>query len=203
MGCCSSREEEVTIELNTTQNAAVVCRGGKVGTNVKMNQNDKGDWQVKGKGTMLGSCCLDCDTAYWEVKVVQGAANVDIGLKKFNKRRPVSLEGTIKTNNEGKGDEPCWSLQRDFLPKDITDLKDGDVIGVHWDQTDFPMVCFALNGEFLPNASITRIRPAQDIHPAVSVTGNGIVEIRFDSENFQYKPIASKFSAIVCATNLI
>jgi hypothetical protein len=203
-GCCSSSEDDVeVVELNNVTNAAVQCQGGKCGSNIKMSRSEGGDFKVSGSGVMLGSCCLDCDIAYWEIKVLKGGASVNIGLKKFHAKRPVSLEGTLKSENDGKGNEPEWVLLREYLPKDCPELKEGDVIGVHWDQTDFPMVCFTLNGVFLPNASITRIRPAQDIYPAISVVGDGQVLTRFSGDNFEHKPIASKFVPIVCATNLI
>ena len=141
--------------------------------------------------------------AYWEVKIVKGGAGVNIGLKKYVAKRPIPLDGKLETEtNDGKGSEPCWILQRDLMGKQTT-LNDGDVIGIHWDQTDFPMVSFTLNGVFLPSASITRIRPAQDIFPAVSCADGSVAEVCFDGSNFAFKPIASKYTAIVCASSLI
>lgn len=84
-----------------------------------------------------------------------------------------------------------------------TELKEGDVVGVYWDQTDFPMLNFSLNGKLIPNSSVNRIRPSQDIFPAVSIQAGSICEIGFDGDNFIYPPVASKFKGIVCATSLI
>lgn len=190
------------MELNDVTNAAVQCYAGKTGRNALVKRTEAGDFRIRGEGTMVGSCSLDCDIAFWEIKVLKGADDVQIGLKKFSPKRPVSLDGQLTGDNDGKGSAPQWALKREFLPQGQK-LKAGDVVGVHWDQTDFPMVCFTLNGTFLPNASITRIRPAQDIYPAVSVSGEGEVEARFAGGTFEHSPMASKFTPIVCATNLI
>ena len=113
MGCCSSKEDDLeVVELNTTTNAAVQCKVGKCGAKVKVRQNEAGDYLVSGEGTMIGSCGLDCDIAYWEIKVVKGAADVNIGLKRFTPKRPVSLDETLKSDNDGKGVAPEWILQR-------------------------------------------------------------------------------------------
>jgi hypothetical protein len=212
MGCCSSKEEkdEVVIELNTATNAAVQCRKGKCAEGLEVTSLENGNLLVKGLktgGIMLGSCALDCDVAYWEVKVHKipstNEGGVHIGLKKFQVKTPVPLTGSLQSDNDGKGEAPSWNLSRSALGKDRTDLKEGDVVGVHWDQTDFPMVSFTLNGAFLPKASITRIRPAQDIFPAVSVAAGCALEVCFDAANFAHKPISSKFGGIICASSLI
>lgn len=229
MGCCSSSEDtdEVVIELNTTTNAAVQCHKGRSAEGLHITNADNGNIIVKAAssdsgGIMLGSCSLDCDVAYWEVKIIKNKTNnedkdesknsgsgIGIGLKKFQAKNPVPLTGFISnSDNDGKGASPSWSLNTVHLgkskEKELTDFKEGDIIGVHWDQTDFPMVSFTLNGNFLPNASITRIRPAQDIYPAISIHGsNQIVEVVFDSANFTHKPLSSKFGGIICASSLI
>lgn len=202
MGCCPSSDEEVVVELNDVTNAAVQCNAGMAGKNTLVKRTEAGDYHISGQGTMVGSCSLDCDIAFWEVKLLREADSVQVGLAKFNPKRPVPLEGELTGDNDGKGAAPQWVLKREFLPQGQK-LQEGDVVGVHWDQTDFPMVCFTLNGVFLPNASITRIRPAQDIYPAVSVSGKGEAEARFAGGTFEFKPMASKFTPIVCATNLI
>jgi len=209
-GCCSRKGEEadeVVVELNdTVVNACVQCRAGKHGEGVTVKTTDKGNYHVGAAagGTLLGSCSLDCDVAYWEVKVVKGGPGVNIGLKKFVPKRPCALDGELVSGtNDGKGADPCWIIQKENLGKGKKEFQDGDVIGVHWDQTDFPMVSFTLNGEFLPSASITRIRPAQDIYPAVSVANGSEVEICFDGSLFAHKPAAAKFLQIICASSLI
>lgn len=210
-GCCSTKgsaDDEVVVELNdAVVNACVQCKAGKHGPDVQVKSTDTGNFSVTGSGgIMLGSCSLDCDVAYWEVKVVKGGKGVNIGLKKYRPKQPCDLGGQLATqSNDGKGADPCWILQHEHLGKsrEGEGFREGDVVGVHWDQTDFPMVSFSLNGDFLPSASITRIRPAQDIYPAVSCAAGAAVEVCFDGTLFVHKPIAGKFCQIICASSLI
>ena len=84
-----------------------------------------------------------------------------------------------------------------------TELKEGDVVGIYWDQTDFPMLNFSVNGKMLQNYAINRIRPSSDIYPAVSVQSGSSCAFGFDGEHFKYPPSSNKFKMIVCATSLI
>jgi len=87
---------------------------------------------------------------------------------------------------------------------DKIDLKEGDVVGVYWDQTDMPMLSFALNGEKISDQySTNRIRPTQDIYPAVSVKKDSTSCVMFDGQTFAYPPSSTKFGAIICSTNII
>ena len=155
------------------------------------------------KTLVIGSCSLECDTAYWEIKLGAGAPGVSIGLKRFDLKKPVSLEGQL----ESKPEEGGWLLNQKDLGRDSKDkpitFKEGDVVGVHFDQTDFPMVQFTLNGELLTNASINRIRPANMVYASVSLKSGSSCELVFDGSNFTQKPIHTKYKMIVCATSLI
>ena len=82
-------------------------------------------------------------------------------------------------------------------------LKSGDVVGFYWDQTALPMLSFTVNGEDMPSLSINRVRPAVDVYPAASVKGNGSMTFCFSGDSFKYPPKNSKFSMIVCASQLI
>ena len=183
--------------------------GAKVKVEVDPNKNII---RVGGQGTMLGSCPLDCDTAYWEVVVGQKPENLQVGIKKFTRRSkkdtPAAvLDGDLRDssgNGDGNGDSesggnkdyPSWSLTG-------VEYKEGDVIGVFWDQTDKPMLSFSLNGERCdPSTAVNRVRPANDIHAAVSVGAGSTACVVFDGNSFAYPP-ASKFEQIICATNLI
>lgn len=199
MGCCcarQAREDEEHLELSeSVVNDAVTCKSGPKGNNVVVVKSSSANTNiVSGNGTMIGSCPLDGDTATWEVKVLKSSADVRIGIKRYNKKKPTSLEGGLDDTTDA--DSPSWWL------KDIA-LKEGDVIGVYWDQTDLPMLSFSLNGSLLSDCSVTRVRPANDVYPAVSVCGEGSCEVVFDGTHFQYPPISSKFKMIICSTSLI
>lgn len=136
---------------------------------------------------------MDCDVAYFEVKIGRNNPHcTKVGVKKGNKKN-MDLSGFLE-QVEGS-ESPSWVF-------DYPDLKEGDVVGVHWDQTDLPMLSFTLNGIEFTQAAITRVRPAQDIFPAVSMKA-GSCELIFDEDGFLHKPKSSKFKMIVCATSLI
>lgn len=92
-------------------------------------------------------------------RIGKNPTNVRVGVKRFNVKKPTSLETTLGTDS----DSESWYFKAD------QELKTGDVIGVYWDQTDLPMLSFCLNGKDVPSASQLRIRPTIDILPAVSV----------------------------------
>ena len=196
MGPCLSclkgkkSNEENDVELSSTTNMCM-CGSGLHGINVKFSLNEGTSViNVTGSGTLIGSCGLDCDTGYWEVVIGKTPKNVAIGVKRYVKGN--SLDLTLSSKN---GD---WCMEADDLV-----FKEGDVVGIYWDQTDLPMLSFTLNGQPVSKCSITRVRPANDIYPAVSVTEGATCEVVFDAAYFKHPPPTKKFSMIVCATQLI
>ena len=109
------------------------------------------------------------------------------------KKQPSIEDAPLDGNTDGES--PSWILQDEKL-------EEGDVIGVHWDQTDLPMLSFTKNGVFLDRESVNRVRPAIDIVPAVSLK-DGSCQVIFDGNSFKQTPNGSRFKMIVCATNLI
>lgn len=200
MGACLSclkkdSKKEKNVVLSTTVNTATAIKLGPKGTKIKLSHNkEKNMYAIEGSGTVLGSCSLDCDTGYWEVHVGKNPTGLKIGVVRFNSKKPTSLEETM--NGSGEGTTPSWCLH------DV-ELKEGDIVGICWDQTDLPMLSFCLNGNLLATSSVTRIRPANDICPAVSVEEGSTCQVVFDGNNFAKQPPSSKFTMIVCATSLI
>lgn len=192
----SKKSEQNEIELSSNAvNSMVMCKVGVKGKQSIVNVDSGSNIiQVSGRGTVLGSCALDCDTAFWQVKVGNNPSGIKIGVKRWVAKRPVSCDELL-TGDAG-GDEPNWILSN-------YELKTDDVVGVYWDQTDFPILSFSVNNVDIPEASIHRIRPAIDILPAVSVDKGSTCEIIFDGNSFTHKPKSSKFKMIVCATSLI
>ena len=208
MGCLlsifrqRSDQDEVTIELgSTTTNVAVTCKCGAFGPDIKTCIDPTSNAiKVEGKGTALGSCALDCDTAYWEVKLGSNPSNVVIGVKRYNSKKPTPLTGSLKDSSSVSDGAPESFV---FTPEGNCVLKTGDIVGVYWDQTDLPMLSFTLNGKDVQSASVMRIRPACDIIPAVSVDTGGSCEFYFDGNHFAHPPKSNNFKMIVCATSLI
>ena len=168
-----------------------MCKCGLAGEKVRIVPREETSvFSVTGSGTVIGSCGLDCDTGYWECVVGKNPAQVQIGVKRYSKE--TSLESLLSS----KGGD--WCMEADDLA-----FKEGDVVGIYWDQTDLPMLSFTLNGVLMTKCSITRVRPAQDIYPAVSITDGATCDIVFDAAYFKHPPASKKFTMIVCATQLI
>lgn len=201
-GCCSSVEEELHEDVSNKMNEAIMCRPGFHGTKVKISVDEtKNIIRVNGSGTMMGSCALDCDTAYWEVVVGKNPQDVKIGIKKYTRKSKdedvqVLLSGDLVEDHTET--YPSWSLSADAVA-----YKEGDVIGIYWDQTDMPMLSFSLNGvKCSIDSSVNRVRPAHDVFPAVSIKPGASCCVVFDGNSFSYAP-PSKFGMIVCASNII
>eukprot|EP00600_Ochromonadales_sp_CCMP1393_P015849 CAMPEP_0175024254 /NCGR_PEP_ID=MMETSP0005-20121125/16345_1 /TAXON_ID=420556 /ORGANISM="Ochromonas sp., Strain CCMP1393" /LENGTH=182 /DNA_ID=CAMNT_0016282747 /DNA_START=27 /DNA_END=572 /DNA_ORIENTATION=+ len=178
-GCCASKDQLEEVELSTTTNEALCCKSGLKGENVSIATNEEnGIYILYGNGTMIGSCCLDCDTAYWEVRVGKNPEGLKIGVKRFPKKVGGKLFEHL--DSEPDPNSPAWCLSD-------TELKEDDVVSVYWDQTDLPMLSFAVNGEMVSYA-VTRIRPTVDIYPAVSIRDGSGCEVAFDERDFQFQP---------------
>jgi hypothetical protein len=201
--CCSKRNLQKSIELQTAMNSmneAVTCKCGIAGENVNIHRNSSNNsytlQSLQGSSIAIGSCSLECDTAMWEVRVGKHPENVSIGVKRWNKKN------SIKDLNGDLNDDTVNDNISAWILKGVT-LKENDIVGIYWDQTDLPMLTFSLNGEPLLDAAIIRIRPSNDVYPAVSVANGASCDFIFDGKYFSFPPKSSKFKMIVCATSLI
>ena len=151
---------------------------------------------------MLGSCTLDCDTAVWEVKLCcSNPKDVMIGVRRSDRRSIGNLDCSLNEVDKEGDQESSWFL--DWSDAGVSPTEN-DVVSVYWDQTDFPMLSFHLNGEVLPGFTATnRIRPSSNIYPAVSLKNGAGCDVIFSEEGFHYPPKNKKFNMIVCATSLI
>jgi hypothetical protein len=193
--CLKGAKKETTVEFSSTTNVATTCKLGLKGENVKVSLNrEKNTYSLSGKGIAIGSCGLDCDTACWEVHIGKNPNGIKVGVVRFNPKKPTSLEEPM----DGKGDgvTPSWCFSDH-------QVKEGDIVGICWDQTDLPMLSFCVNGDLISTGAVTRIRPANDLFPAVSVDEGSTCAVVFDGNNFIKGSPSSKFPAIVCATSLI
>ena len=189
---------------DSVTNATVVCRAGKKGDHVSVKEDHScSGYSISGTGTMVGSCALECDIAYWEVILGKNPSKVRIGIKRYNPKKAVALnDHSIDQPLDKTKKDTHWLLDPEALGKDVV-LKEGSIVGVHFDQSDFPMLSFTVDGKLHSNASVTRIRPTQDLIAAVSVEEGGTATVIFNEDGFKQKPWAGKFKAIVASTNLI
>jgi hypothetical protein len=199
--CCScfrsrggnSQATQNGIEMETHETNSCMCKSGKAGSGVTVSpkQNEDGTFSVSGNGSMIGSCALDCDTAYWEVIIGKNPSGCKLGVTRHSKVDNNLERGLI-------ANETTWLFDES---KHV--LKEGDVVGLYWDQTDLPMLSFTVNGMQVPACAVSRVRPAQEIFPVVSVAGDSVLEVSFNATNFKTPPKSRKFSMIICATQLI
>lgn len=194
MGCCASLKDDSVVLLSNEASDNVTCKSGESSKHIQIKITDHNHYSVSGQGTMIGSCSLEADTAMWEVVVGKNPENVLIGVKRIPSKKNINLDNTLDEVTDSTA-SPSWSLTNN-------DLKEGDVVGVYWDQTDLPMLTFTVNGKSVPYA-VTRIRPTVDIYPAVSVKHGSTCEVIFDGSKFIYPPKSNKFKMIICSTNLI
>ena len=200
--CCCKKSpmssDDSSVELSSkSTNASVMCKCGLYGNDVHISTDQKNSFiTVKGVGIALGSSTLDCDTAYWEVRIGENPEGVKVGIKRFHIKKPSDLSGNLDDIVAAGDDSPAWHFKGPAL-------RTGDVVGVYWDQTDLPMLSFSLNGNIIPEASILRIRPATDISPAVSVKLGSSCEMIFDGNHFLNQPKSNKFQMIISAKSLI
>jgi len=203
--CLKQRSaEDVAIEMQANiiqsgiTNDSVTCKAGQHGEKIKISL-DSNIYNISGSGITLGSCPLDCDTGYWEVRIGNNPEGVHVGVKRYKSKKgnqntaQASLNGSLKDEDN---ESPNWFFQG-------KELKTNDVVGIYWNQTDLPMVSFTLNGESISAASVNRIRPAIDIHPAISIVEGSTCDMIFNQDKFLFPPKGSKFSQIVCATSII
>ena len=196
MGCCfSGPSDDSEVELSTVTNDAVTCKCGARGDGVQVTRElENNCWNVEGNGTVLGSCALEADTATWQVKLGKNPKGVKVGVKRYNKKGSYDLEK--KLDDDADPNSPSWYLS------DVA-VKTGDIVEVYWDQTDRPMLSFSVNGEVISTADVSRIRPSNDIHPAISVAKDSSCQVFFDGQHFVNEPKSSKFKMIICSTSLI
>lgn len=200
MGCCCGKSSttDSQVEVISSETNAIVCpKIGKHGSKISVQFDSSKKYYSltsKGAGIALGSCHLDCDTGYWEVKIGEtGSSGVLVGVKRVqDKQATKSLDQCFSEESPDS-----WYL------KD-TEYKKGDVIGVFWDQTALPMLSFSLNGSPLPDdSSVLRIRPANDIVPAISLREGASCDVIFDGSAFNHPPKSSKFGPVICASSII
>jgi len=189
---CFGGDDEEDEELLSD---STCCKIGYTSKKISITSNDNNSHSIKGNGIVLGSCALDCDSAYWEILIKSNASNIQIGLVRYDPK-----------NNKQKGGPTELDYKMDLNQKDKkVNLNDGDVIGIKWDQTDMPMVVFTINGKTINHASITRVRPSINIYPAVLLEdgGNGACDLIFSRSLFKFKPESPKFDQIICAKSII
>lgn len=225
MGCCCSSEDVDTassgeVELET-RNVANMPKIGLHSKFMKIARIDHGLFKIKGKGVALSSCMLEADIAYWEMVIPARPANgaltekVMVGVSRFMKNQketpildtPIDFAAVDEGGDNSALVKSHPTLQVPFwgMPVSIPSNEKDTVIGVHFDQTDLPMLSFTVNDELQLSKSINRIKPSQNLYVSVSIPQGYEDEciVIFDDAHFKGKPAANKFGPLICSSSLI
>ena len=225
MGCCCSSEESADtaieeVELET-RNVANMPKIGLHSKHMKIARIDHGLFKIKGKGVALSSCMLEADIAYWEVVIpssssrTSGKENVMVGVSRFMKNQkgtpildtPVDFTAVNECGDNNVSVKALPTQQVPFwgMPVSIHNHEKDTVVGVHFDQTDLPMLSFTVNDELQFSKSINRIKPSQNLYVSVSIPDGCENEciVIFDDAHFKGKPSANKFGPLICSSSLI
>lgn len=198
MGCCFSSKAgkgggDVELEQRSD---ATRCKVGKMGSGVQVGPPPT---TISGTGVVLGTCAIDQDSAYWEVKVLT-PGGIRIGVAR-------DLNEAMLTQPLGGSaeDAKSWALDGDKDNEDMftaCPLTTDDIVTVCFDQASLPMLTFSKNGQPLGEiGAVNRIRGG--VFPAISVADGASVELRFDESAMAHPPPSSRFSPLICATALI
>jgi hypothetical protein len=79
-------------------------------------------------------------------------------------------------------------------------LKESDVIGVAFGQSDLPNLSFTKNGKPLPSEDVKKIGGL--VYPVIGVTGDAVVQVMFESNDFEHPP-PSRFSPLMVAQSVL
>mmetsp|Transcript_37416 Transcript_37416/g.116952 ORF Transcript_37416/g.116952 Transcript_37416/m.116952 type:complete len:193 (-) Transcript_37416:1053-1631(-) len=180
--------------------------------------------RVSGHGAALSSASIDQDRSYWEVEIKSlplpegdvdespfsaaageaegsnmGLCRIGVsealGGEMLEKHLP-SVDDDVKASKRGWVVESCVL----YAPA-LQQLKQGDVVGIAVQLSDFPMVQFFLNGSHLNGCDVSRI--SGTVFPAVSVSGGAELLVHFDDEQWSHSPPSDKFQPILMAQDMI
>ena len=87
------------------------------------------------------------------------------------------------------------------LMRSITELQDGDTIGVAIQQSDLPMIQFLLNGEPLHELAINRFRGS--VYPSIYIQEGFQVQFVTDENQFKEMSPHARFGPLIVARGII
>jgi len=146
-----------------------------------------GSLVVRGKGSALASAPIEQDAAYWEVKVIK-PGSILVGVSR--KLRAAELSKVLNDSV----DPPRWWLM------DNDALKEGDVVGVAFGQSDLPNLSFTVNGSSQPSFDVKRIGGL--VYPVFSVADGAEIQVVFQEERFESAPPPS-FKPLMIVRSLL
>lgn len=161
---------------------------------------------LKGSGLALVGVNVEQDAAYWEWQIKKfddtdqndddpsTALMFGLATKKNSKfyRAMEINEESEDSSNIDKGTA---------LMRSITELQDGDTIGVAVQQSDLPMIQFLLNGEPLHELAINRFRGS--VYPSIYMQEGFQVKFVTDENQFKEMSPHARFGPLIVARGII
>uniref|UniRef100_A0A7S2SGK5 SPRY domain-containing protein n=1 Tax=Eucampia antarctica TaxID=49252 RepID=A0A7S2SGK5_9STRA len=163
---------------------------------------------LKGSGLALVGVTVEQDAAYWEWHVESlkedgppleddedpsNALMFGVATMKNPKfYRAMALNEDSDTSNAEDGTA---------LMKPITELRDGDTVGVAVQQSDLPMIQFFLNGEPLHELAINRFRGA--VYPSIYMREGFKTRLVLDENEFKEMSPHARFGPLIAARGII
>ncbi len=144
----------------------------------------------------IASLALEQDSSYWQVRVLQpGAGRFRLGVSRFVDA--AALEGETPLEwalDVGAGEEETG--------KDVVNAVKGDVFGVSFSQSDFPMLRFYANGRELEGRAVKRVRGL--VFPSVQVMGEEEeLAFLFHEDDWAHPPPSTRMIMILEAKSMI
>ncbi|KAL7444820.1 hypothetical protein ACHAXM_009454 [Skeletonema potamos] len=160
--------------------------------------NDLGN-EVKGYGLALTDVSVEQESCYWEWRVRTGGnstATVMVGVS--NKRNSTFYEILASSS------VPPEQHGTKFMCT-VSDLKDGDVIGVVVQQSELPMIQLFVNGEVEDGLQVTRFRGT--VFPSIYLPQQGANNVSasflYTEEQFIHGPPGPQFHPLIAERSLM
>jgi len=105
-------------------------------------------------------------------------------------------------DDDKQGPRKGWVVESCVLyAPALQQLKEGDVVGIAVQLSDFPMLQFFLNGEHLGGCDVSRV--SGTVYPAVSVSGGAVLHVHFGDDKWAHDPPSAAFQPILMAKDVI
>ena len=183
---------------------------------------------VKGKGVALLTTPLEQDMAYMELHV-RKAGPFSVGVSRNLTDAHALAEGPLAWALEVEAAQLPTSLSpepggrgggtaAEAAEADVVEIRDsevatpvaakaGDVIGIIFSQSSFPMLQFTLNGRLLESKSVERVRglvfPALHLKGACGEEAGPCVSFALHEDDWAFKPPSSRYFMLLETRDMI
>jgi hypothetical protein len=212
--CLKSQSSPKETEL-TEQDAPAVSFSFVISRKMSSPNANINGLTITGEGLALVDVSIEQDSCYWEWHVTaddvkQGASDDANGDNEdfFSDEGALKFGVATKKNRQfyesldmNEADDESNVDDGTRLMRAISNIQDGDTIGVACQQSDLPMVQFLLNGEPLHEIAISRFRGM--VFPSVYVREGYSVKFVWDENEFKEMSPHVRFGPLIPERGLI